>query len=98
MAISIFNPVGRVAKHAMSEAAVRPGALESLDKMRAGLVFNHHPACLELWKHLEEGLLTAHRPASVTRLSKGNISKPQTREELAGVAAETDYALVGVGA
>jgi len=94
MAIAIYNPVGEVAQ-SESANAVRMGALAG---KRVGLVCNHHPAIVELWAELEKGIERDWQPSFTKRVAKPNISKPQTKEQLAQLAAEVDYVLVGVGA
>jgi hypothetical protein len=94
MAIGIYNPVGEVAQ-SESANAVAMGALAG---KRVGLVCNHHPAIVGIWAELEKGIEREWRPASTKRVAKPNISKPQTREQLASLAAEVDFVLVGVGA
>jgi hypothetical protein len=94
MAIGIYNPVGEVAQSESANAV----AMDALAGKRVGLVCNHHPAIVELWAELEKDIEREWRPASIKRVAKPNISKPQTREQLAALAAEVDYVLVGVGA
>lgn len=92
--IRVFNPVGEIA--AAPETGVNRAA--TLHGARAGLVFNHHPATVSLWAELERTLSDALAPSAVHRVAKANISVPQPQAELATLAADIDYALVGVGA
>ena len=94
MAIGIFNPVGEVAAVESASAV----GISALAGKAVGLVCNHHPAITAIWAELEKGIEREWRPASTKRVAKPNISKPQTREQLAQLAAEVDYVLVGVGA
>lgn len=94
MTIHIFNPVGEIAPLAAT-ATTRLGPLHG---RRAGLVFNQHPACIELWRELERSIERTLAPAAIRRMLKANLSVPQKREDLAALARDTDYVLVGVGA
>jgi hypothetical protein len=94
MVIRVFNPVGEVAPtqfSAMTRMHEPRGA-------RLGLVFNHHPACLELWTQLERALELSLVPKASHRITKSNISVPQPEAQLAALATQVDYVLVGVGA
>lgn len=94
MSLRVFSPVGEIAP--LVETGVT--RLAALHGRRAGFVFNHHPACVELWQQLEAEIERAHAPPLIRRIAKPNISVPQPRAQLAELAAEVDYALVGVGA
>ena len=94
MVIAVFNPVGEVAQNEL----VRATTLAQLHGKSVGFVFNHHPAVTGLWAELEQGIEHACHPGHVRRVSKANISMPQPAAQLAKLAAEVDYALVGVGA
>jgi len=94
MVISVYNPVGEVAP----SESVQATTLSGLQGKSVGFVCNHHPAITDLWAHLEEGIQRDFRPAAVRRIAKPNISMPQPAAQLAKLAAEVDYALVGVGA
>jgi len=94
MAIGVYNPVGEVAQ---AEAA-RSTTLGALDAKSVGFVCNHHPAITELWAQLVRSIEADFRPPVIRRVDKPNISVPQPVEQLAQLAAEVDYVLVGVGA
>lgn len=92
--IQIYNPVGEIAPMEASNAS-RMGELSGRS---VGLVCNHHPAIVGLWAELEQELERDWKPANIERVAKPNISKPQTREQLAKLSEKVDYVLVGVGA
>ena len=94
MTIRIVDPVGEVAP----VARLTPRALAALDGARIGYVFNHHPAAVRVWRHLEHELGRRFAPGAVQRVDKPNVSVPVPRGELERLAAATDVALVGVGA
>ncbi len=94
MVIGVYNPVGEVAQ---AEAA-QSTTLAALGGKSVGFVCNHHPAITELWAQLEKSIEADFRPPVVRRVDKPNISVPQPAEQLAKLAAEVDYVLVGVGA
>lgn len=94
MAIGIFNPVGEVAE--LTSTLSTP--LSGLDGKSVGFVCNHHPAITGLWAQLEKSIERDQKPPVVRRISKPNISMPQPAAQLARLASEVDYAIVGVGA
>ena len=94
MTIHVFNPVGEV-------EATRFAAVTHLHEPRGtrlGLVFNHHPACVDLWTQLERAIERSLVPPALHRVAKPNISVPQPEAQLAALATQVDYVLVGVGA
>jgi hypothetical protein len=94
MTIELFDPVGEV--EAIKSQTQR--ALPSLKGKRVGCIFNQHVSALAFWKALEEELGETQKPASVMRVYKTNTWAPAPRVDANRVLAETDYALVGVGA
>lgn len=94
MAIGVYNPVGEIAEIASAKSAM----LSNLHGKSVGFVCNHHPAVTELWAQLEENIVRDFAPREVRRIAKANISMPQPPAQLAQLASEVDYAVVGVGA
>lgn len=94
MVIGVFNPVGEVAP----SDAVLTTTLPDLMGKSVGFVCNNHPAITELWLQLEKNIERDLRPSLVRRIAKENISMPQPQAQLARLAGDIDYALVGVGA
>lgn len=94
MVIGVFNPVGEVAPI----ESVKATTLAGLHGKSVGFVFNHHPAVTGLWAQLENSIERDFQPNVVRRVTKPNISMAQPKEQLAKLAAEVDYTLVGVGA
>ena len=94
MTIAIYNPVGDIAEI----AAVQTTTLSDLQGKAVGFVCNHHPASTELWSQLEQSIERDFAPRTVRRVAKPNISMPQPQAQLAQLASEVDYAIVGVGA
>lgn len=94
MVIEVYNPVGEVAE---IESA-RKTNLPELYGKSVGFVCNHHPAITDLWAQLEADIEHNFHPNAVHRVAKTNISIPQPPAQLARLAAEVDYAVVGVGA
>lgn len=94
MVIGVYNPVGEIAEI----AAVQTTSLKDLHGKSVGFVCNHHPAITELWAQLEKSIERDFAPQAVRRVAKANISMPQPPAQLAQLASEVDYAVVGVGA
>ena len=94
MAIGVFNPVGEIADIASAQTTT----LNDLHGKSVGFVCNHHPAVTELWSQLEQSIERDFAPGVVRRVAKANISMPQPPAQLAKLASEVDYAIVGVGA
>lgn len=94
MVIGVFNPVGEVAPSETAQATTLAG----LHGKSVGFIFNHHPAVTGLWAQLENSIERDFQPDVVRRVTKPNISMAQPKAQLAKLAADVDYALVGVGA
>ena len=94
MSIELFDPVGEV------EAVTRKPqrVLETLAGKRVGCIFNQHVSAIAFWKAMEEEIGRTLRPESVMRVYKTNTWAPAPRADANKLLAETDYALVGVGA
>lgn len=94
MSIQLFDPVGEV------EVVQRKSlhALETLKGTRVGYIFNQHVSALEFWKALEREVEDKLKPSYVCRVYKTNTWAPAPKADAARLLAETDYALVGVGA
>jgi hypothetical protein len=94
MVIGVYNPVGEIAE----TASMQSTTMRDLQGKSVGFVCNNHPAITELWAQLEKSIERDFLPAAVHRIAKPNISMAQPVAQLAGLAAQVDYALVGVGA
>ena len=94
MTIELFDPVGEV--EVVAQQATR--TLESLKGKRVGCIFNQHVSALAFWQALEREIGDTLQPASVLRVYKTNTWAPAPRADVQRLLAETDYALVGVGA
>ena len=94
MAIELFDPVGEV--EVVKQQAAR--ALTSLQGKRMGCIFNQHVSALAFWQALEKEIGEILQPANVLRVYKTNTWAPAPRVDADRLLAETDYALVGVGA
>jgi hypothetical protein len=94
MTIELFDPVGEVEAVAQKPQRV----IETLNGKRVGCIFNQHVSALAFWDALEKEIGATLRPASVTRVYKTNTWAPAPRVDANRLLAETDYALVGVGA
>jgi hypothetical protein len=55
-------------------------------------------SALAFWKALETELEKTWRPSNVLRVYKSNTWAPAPRADAQRLLADTDYALVGVGA
>ena len=94
MAIELFDPVGEV-----EVAARQPERLlETLSGRRFGCIFNGHVSALTFWKTLEAEIGKRFAPQGGHRIHKANTWAPAPRDEVAKLIAQSDYALVGVGA
>jgi hypothetical protein len=94
MTIELFDPVGEV--EAVMRQATR--ALSSLKGKRVGCIFNQHVSALAFWQALEKEIGETLKPANMMRVYKTNTWAPAPRADVQRLLAETDYALVGVGA
>jgi hypothetical protein len=94
MTIELFDPVGEVEAVAKKPQRI----IETLNGKRVGCIFNQHVSALAFWQALEDEIGATLRPASVTRVYKTNTWAPAPRVDANRLLAETDYALVGVGA
>ena len=94
MTIQIFNPVGEVEVIQRREET----KIERLTGRRVGFIFNQHISAQAFWKTLEQQVETTQQPASVQRVHKANTWAPAPKLDMERVLAETDYALIGVGA
>ena len=94
MSIELFDPVGEVEKVAQKEQRI----IETLSGKRMGCIFNQHVSALAFWEALEKEIGVTLKPASVMRVYKTNTWAPAPRVDADKLLAETDYALVGVGA
>lgn len=94
MTIELFDPVGEV--EAITQKPQR--VIETLNGRRVGCIFNQHVSAIAFWQALESEIGKTLRPASVLRVYKVNTWAPAPRAEADRVLAQTDYALVGVGA
>jgi hypothetical protein len=94
MTIQLFDPVGDV-----EEIKSKPQrVLETLGGKRVGCIFNQHVSAVAFWKALETELEKTWRPSNVLRVYKSNTWAPAPRADAQRLLADTDYALVGVGA
>jgi hypothetical protein len=92
--IEIFDPVGEI-----EDVKSKPQrVLETLNGKRVGCIFNQHVSALAFWQALEEELGRTLNPSNVVRVYKTNTWAPAPRVDADRLLAETDYALVGVGA
>ena len=94
MTIELFDPVGEV--EAITQKPQR--ILETLAGKRVGCIFNQHVSAIPFWKAMEEEIGRTLNPASVMRVYKTNTWAPAPRVDANKLLADTDYALVGVGA
>lgn len=94
MSIQIFDPVGEVEVIQRQEEA----RLERLTGRRVGFIFNQHTSAQAFWKALEQQVEATQKPVSVQRVHKANTWAPAPKLDIERVLAETDYALIGVGA
>ena len=94
MSIRMLDPVADV------EAVVREKEreLERLDGKKIGYVFNQHVTALAFWKRLEREVGDRLKPSGVRSVYKINTWAPASQADLGKLAAEVDFALVGVGA
>lgn len=94
MTILILDPRGEVARPELP----RERALGKLTGKRIGYLFNQHKSGVTFWKALEQEIAKHYAPASVRRIYKENTWAPAPQADVARLIAETDFALVGLGA
>lgn len=94
MTIEFFDPVGEV----QVVEAKPQRVLENIAGKRMGVIFNQHVSSLAFWQALEGEVAASVKPAAVDRVYKANTWAPAPKADVERLLAETDYALVGVGA
>lgn len=94
MAILVFDPVGEV----HTSAGPRPQMLDAVNGARIGYVFNQHVSAMTFWEALRRAIEISFAPSHSVQIVKKNYTAPAAAEEIATIAANADYALVGVGA
>lgn len=94
MTIVVFDPVGEI------ETLQRKAetALNELKGKRIGYIFNQHTSALAFWKAFEAEVEATLCPSSVHRVYKSNTWAQAPGADIERLVAETDYALIGVGA
>ena len=94
MAIIMLDPVGDIERvHAREEHP-----LDGLTGKRIGFIFNQHTSALAFWKAFEQEVESRLAPAAMHRVYKTNTWAQAPKAELEQLVAETDFALIGVGA
>jgi hypothetical protein len=94
MTIQLMDPTGTIA----GGKRAREQVLETLNGRKAGFIFNQHASGLAFWKALEQEVERRYKPASMHRVYKENTWAPAPKADVEGLAGETDYVLVGLGA
>lgn len=94
MSIQFFDPVGELEVVERRQET----SLSSLAQKRVGFIFNMHTSAQAFWKAFEQEVEKTFAPAGVRRVHKANTWAPAPKADIARVLAETDYALIGVGA
>ena len=94
MTIKLLSPTSHV--HKARQA--REKSLQSLDGRKIGLIFNQHGTTLAFWKALEETIEKQFQPSALSRVYKPSVWAPAPAPDVERIAAETDLAIVGVGA
>ena len=94
MTIVMLEPVADVER---PEARAEQ-SLDRLEGKRVGFIFNQHTSALAFWKAFEHEIQSKLAPRSVHRVYKSNTWAQAPKAEIERLAAETDLALIGVGA
>ncbi len=94
MSIQFFDPVGELEVVERTDEST----LTSLAGKRVAFIFNMHTSAQAFWKAFEQAVEQNLAPASLMRVHKANTWAPAPKADIARVLAETDYALIGVGA
>ena len=94
MTIRIYDPVGIPE---VIHAREKP-KFKSLLGLKVGYVFNQHTSAQIFWKALEEEVTERLAPTAVHRLYKTNTWASAPKVDMDKLMADTDFALVGVGA
>lgn len=94
MSIRLYDPVGKVE----AVRKDRERTLASLKGRKVGYLFNQHASALTFWKALEREVEGRLKPSSAHRVYKTNTWASVAQADADRLIAETDYALVGVGA
>ena len=94
MTIKLLSPTSHVHKPQQLEQK----SLRSLSGRRIGFVFNQHGTTLAFWKALEQAVEGRFEASSLSRVYKPSVWAPAPMPAVEKLAAETDLAIVGVGA
>ena len=94
MSIRLYDPVG---VPEVIQAAQRR-RFASLHGLRVGYIFNQHTSAQLFWKALEGEVQEQLAPVDAQRIYKTNTWAPAPKVQMDRLIAETDFALVGVGA
>ncbi len=93
--MKVLDPLGEMAQ-APRGRTMRE--LESLEHQRVGLIWGQHAASVKFWPVFEDVALETFRPSAVYRHYKSSSWNPAAPEDVAKIAQEIDFALIGVGA
>ena len=94
MTIEMLDPVADVER--LEHRAEQ--SLDRLEGKRVGFIFNQHTSALAFWKAFEEEIQSRLTPRSVHRIYKSNTWAQAPKADVERLVAETDFALIGVGA
>ena len=94
MTIVLLDPVCE--REPIARGAERE--LANLKGKRVGYLFNQHKAATTFWSTLEREMGTRYGWSDAHRLYKTNTWASAPKLELEALIANSDYALVGVGA
>ena len=94
MSIVLLDPVGDVERP--EQCTERP--LEELTGKRVGYIFNQHTSALAFWEAFETEVQSRLAPSAVHRVYKSNTWAQAPAAEIERLTAQTDFALIGVGA
>jgi hypothetical protein len=92
--MKVLDPLGEIAQ-APPSAALRE--FDSFEQRRVGFIWGQHASSVKFWPVFEELAIASYQPSSVQRLYKSSTWNPASDEEVARIAPEIDFALIGVG-
>ena len=92
--MKVLDPLGDIAQ-APERLALRE--LDSFEQRRVGFIWGQHASTVKFWPVFEDLALETFKPTAVQRLYKSSTWNPASDEEVARLAPEIDFALIGVG-
>ena len=92
--MKVLDPLGEIAEAPKSRALRQ---LDSIEQQRIGFIWGQHASTVKFWPVFEDVAIETFKPSSIQRLYKSSTWNPASDEEVAKIAQDIDFALIGVG-